>query len=227
MAKVLPIDRSRPDPELIAQAVAVVRSGGIVAYLTDTLYGLGVDPFIPEAVQRIFTMKSRVEEKALPLIIGGREVLPRLVREIPPVAEVLADRFWPGPLSLILPASPVLPPILLGYSSTIAVRWPASPVASTLALAAGGALTATSANRSDAAPARTAQEVVAVFGSDVDLVLDSGSATELRPSTMVDVTAVPPRIVREGPITSESIQRILNPVHETGNPIPSPVRLQR
>lgn len=207
--KILRIDRDQPQPNLIAEVAGILHSGGIIAYLTDTLYGLGAAALNDAAVQRVFAVKSRGPEKALPIIIGNRDFLPVIVHEITAEAQRLIDHFWPGPLSLILPASPVVPVALHGNSGKIAVRWPACAVARALAVAGGGALTATSANRSGEAPAQNAAEVFSSLGDAIDLIVDSGPATETRPSTMIDVTIAPPRVLRAGAILTEKIEAVL------------------
>ncbi len=199
-ARLLRIDRQHPEPELIAEAATLLRSGGVIAYLTDTLYGLGADAFNAAAVQRVFEVKSRMQEKALPVIIGNLNALPAVVQEISSTAKTLIDHFWPGPLSLIMLASPSLPMLLHSHTGKVAVRWPDCTVAQILAIAAGGALTATSANRSGDAPARNVAEALASLGNQLDLIIDSGPAIETRPSTMIDVTVSPPRLTREGAI---------------------------
>jgi L-threonylcarbamoyladenylate synthase len=209
LAKILEINRDHPEPALIAEAAAIIKDGGIVAYLTDTLYGLGADAFNAAAVQRVFDIKSRSQEKALPVIIGERDFLPVIAPEISTEARRLIERFWPGPLSLILRAAPSLPGVLHGHTGVIAARLPACAVARELAAASGGVLTATSANRSGAAAAQTAAEVLTSLGNAIDLVIDSGPATVNRPSTMLDVTISPPRLRREGVISFAHIDAIV------------------
>jgi len=207
--KVLQIDRDLPQEELISAATQVIRAGGVVAYLTDTLYGLGADAFNAGAVERVFAVKSRIQEKALPVIIGEKNFLSRVVTEISETAKQLIDHFWPGPLSLILPAAPALPALLHGDSGKVAVRLPACAVSRALAVAAGGALTATSANRSGQAAAQSAGEVIAMLGDAIDLVVDSGPCTETRPSTIVDLTVSPPRVLRDGACAFERIKAVV------------------
>jgi len=208
-ARILCIDHDQPQPELVAQAASVLRTGGVVAYLTDTLYGLGADAFSAKAVQRVFRVKSRAQEKALPVIIGSREILPSIVPEISDEGQALINRFWPGPLSLVMMASPSLPSILHGNTDKIAVRLPACAVARALAIVVGGALTATSANRSGAVPAQNAADALSSLGELVDLIVDSGPALETRPSTMIDVTVSPPRLLREGAIPFSKIDAVM------------------
>jgi len=207
--KVLQIDRDHPQEELISVAAHIIRAGGVAAYLTDTLYGLGADAFNVRAVERVFEAKSRIQEKALPVIIGEKDFLSQLVTEISETAETLIDHFWPGPLSLILLAAPALPALLHGDSGKVAVRLPACAVSRALAVAAGGALTATSANRSGQAAAQSAGEVIAMLGDAIDLVVDSGPSTKTRPSTIVDLTVSPPRLLRDGAYAFEKLNAVV------------------
>lgn len=208
-AKILRINRDQPQKYLIAEAAKIILAGRVIVYLTDTLYALGADAFNATAIQKVFAVKSRSGEKALPVIIGSRDTLSKLVTEISGDAEKLIDKFWPGPLSLILPASPAVPSLLHGNSGKIAVRLPACAVAQELAIASGGALTSTSANRSGEAAAQTAEDVLAALSEEIDMIVDSGPATEMRPSTMLDMTQSPPRLLREGAVSAEKINAVI------------------
>lgn len=193
----------------MAQAADRIRSGGVIAYPTETVYGLGADPFNPSAFNRIFALKGRESEKGLILLIRGRRDLDALVEDISRAAEVLMEAFWPGPLTLVFPASPHLPNHLLGSTSTIALRISDAPVASSLLQYVGGTLTSTSANRSGRPPARNAREALDDLGSDVDLILDGGTARDPRPSTLVDVSVPQPQILRPGRIAESEISKVL------------------
>ncbi len=203
-ALILPAD----DPGIVRTADCI-RSGGVVVYPTETVYGLGADPFNPVAFERIFSLKGRESEKGLILLIRGSQDLDALVADIPRAAEFLMDAFWPGPLTLVFPASPSLPDHLLGFTSTIALRVSDAHVASSLLQHAGGPITSTSANHSGLSPARSAQEAANALGGDVDLILDGGSAPDSRPSTLVDVSLPHPRILRPGRIAESKINRVL------------------
>lgn len=208
-AKILRIDRDHPQTPLIAEAAEIVCNGGVIAYLTDTLYGIGADALNPAAVQKVFAIKSRSGEKALPVIIGHRDMLPKLVIETSLDAEELIAHFWPGPLSLVLPARPVLPGILHGNLGKIAVRVPACAVARELAIACGGVLTATSANRSGAAPAQHAEDVLEALGDEINLIVDSGPAIATLSSTILDVTVSPPRLIRESALSFGKLNAVV------------------
>lgn len=205
----------KPAPVLTADDSGIVRtaerirSGGVVVYPTETVYGLGADPFNPIPFERIFSVKSRETEKGLILLIRGRQDLDALVADIPRAAEVLMDAFWPGPLTLVFPASPSLPDHLLGSTSTIALRVSDAPIASALLRHVGGPLTSTSANLSGKSPARSAQEALDTLGGDVDLILDGGTSPDSHPSTLVDVSVPQPAILRPGRILETDINRVL------------------
>jgi L-threonylcarbamoyladenylate synthase len=202
--EVLRIDPLEPDPASIAHAAEVLRLGGVVAYPTDTLYGLAVDPRQDAAVDRLFEIKGRNVELAVPLVAASLEQARRAGRFAPTDLR-LARRFWPGPLTLVVPAQHGLPARLLAGGTTVAVRVPAHAVARSLAAAFGYAVTATSANLSGQPAASTAGEVIATLGSEVDLLLDAGAAPGGPPSTIVEVTSHAVRLRRAGAIAWERV----------------------
>src|SRR5574341_165067 len=140
MTRLLAVDPEHPAAVVLDEAVAVLRYGGVVAYLTDTVYGLAVDALRPEAIARLYEVKGRPDSKALPVIIGALEQLPLVVATVPATAARLMAVFWPGPLTLLLPPHERIPPALLGESDRIGVRWPASTLSQQLALGLGGAI---------------------------------------------------------------------------------------
>ena len=188
---------------MIDSAVEVLRRGGVVAYPTDTFYGLAVDPRNAEAVAALFALKGRDAGKPSPLIAGSMEQA-RAAVAFTPLAERLATRFWPGPLSLILPADDGLCRAVLGGGTTAAVRVPDDDVARSLALAFGACITATSANVSGRPPAKTAAEIDAEVLARADFVIE-GTSPGGEPSTMVDVTSEVPRLVRAGAIAWDRV----------------------
>ncbi len=200
----------KADEPGIVQAADRIRSGGVVVYPTETVYGLGADPFNPSAFDRIFSLKGRETEKGLILLIRGRQDLDALVADIPQAAEILIEKFWPGPLTLVFPAAPGLPGHLPGSESTIALRVSDAPVARALLHHVAGPITSTSANLSGQPPARSARQAADVLGHDVDLILDGGESSDPRPSTLVDVSGRSPEILRPGRIGAQGIQRVLN-----------------
>jgi L-threonylcarbamoyladenylate synthase len=199
------VSTERPDPELIARAARLVRAGGIVAFPTDTLYGLAVDPGNETAVERLFDVKGRDASLALPLVAADLEQVRVWSGALPDLVATLARRFWPGPLTLVLPAAPALPARLLGGGHTVAIRVPAHAVARALAHAVGRPVTSTSANRSGWPPPATADAVEQALGSAIDLVIDAGPCPGGPPSTIVDVAGTTPRLLRAGAVPWERV----------------------
>jgi L-threonylcarbamoyladenylate synthase len=196
--RIFQVDPDDPDPALVGQAAELLGEGGIVAYPTDTLYGLAVDPRCEQAVERLYRAKERAPAVAVPLIAASVEQA-FLVGTFSDTEISLARAFWPGPLSIVVPASPLVSRRLVGAGETVAVRVPAHAVARGLALALGCPVTATSANKSGAPPAASAQEAAAVAGF-VDAIVDAGPSPGGAPSTIVQLTADGPRLLRAGPI---------------------------
>ena len=194
----LPVDPLAPAAAAVREAVRVLRGGGLVAYPTDTLYGLGADPRRPEAVERLFRAKGRPAEKAVPLIAGDLQQVERQVGLPTRLARRLARQFWPGPLTLVIEAASTLDRRLLAGGDSVAVRVPDLPLARALAQALDGPLTATSANPSGAAPPTTAAATVTALASAVALVLDGGPTTAAEPSTIVDARGESPVLIRPG-----------------------------
>jgi L-threonylcarbamoyladenylate synthase len=198
-----------PDEAVLHEVVARLRRGAVVAFPTDTLYGLGADPWNRAAIARIFALKGREAAQAIPLVAADRAQVEAAIGPLPPLGRALADAFWPGPLSLVVPAPPEVPRELLGGGSTVAVRVPAHAVARALAARLGRPLTATSANRSQAPPARDADEAERALGADLDGIVDAGPAPGGPPSTLVDVTGEAPRLVRAGAVPWERVVQFL------------------
>jgi L-threonylcarbamoyladenylate synthase len=197
---------SATHPDVIALACEVVRTGGLIAFPTDTLYGLGCDPHLPTALQKIYSAKGRALSKAIPVLISHPDQLGSLVSGIPEQAGRLMERWWPGALTLVLPKNPDLPPDLTPYPG-LAVRMPDHQVALAL-LDQTGPLAVTSANLSDHENPRDAQGVLAQLDALVDLVLDGGELSGRQASTIVDCTGNEPKLLREGPIPfSEILER--------------------
>lgn len=204
-----PVDPARPDPDTLAAAADLLKRGNLVAYPTETFYALGADATQEAAVDRVFTAKGRPQGMALPVILGDRDDVPRVAAALPEGARALMDVFWPGPLTLVLPAAGDLPARLLGGGKTIGVRVSSHPVAQALARACGRPLVATSANRTGQPPPATAAEVAQHLGGSVATILDAGRAHGGAPSTIVDLTTDPPRLVRAGPISALAIESAL------------------
>ena len=194
----------------LSQISAVIARGGVIAFRTDTFYGLGADPFNGDAVRKIKQLKGREDHKPILIIVSDRAAVTRFIAEPTPAFDLLADIFWPGPLTLIGRAAPSVCEEITAGTKTVGVRLPADDKVRALIEACGGALTGTSANPSHREPARTATEVVDYFGETIYLIVDGGEATTIEPSTVVDVCSVEPRLIREGVITWTSIQTELN-----------------
>lgn len=191
--------------ESIARAAKMVAKGGVIAFRTDTLYGLGADPFNASAVAEIVKLKGREGNKPILVIISDPSHLRNLAAFTSKTFEKLAAKFWPGPLTLIVKAKVELPQPLTAGSGGIGLRLPDDEEVRDLVRACGGALTATSANPSGRLPAQTAEEVNSYFGNAIDLIIDGGKARSLQPSSVVDVTGDEPLLIREGVISSAQL----------------------
>lgn len=183
----------------ISTAISVLKKGGIIAYPTETFYGLGAKYDIEPAVKRIYEIKKRPKEKAMPLIIGDIKELFLLTDFINPQAKDLINRFWPGPLTILFNARPDLSEYMVS-DNRVAVRIPGNSFALELAKASGFPITATSANISDMPPADDPRIVLDYFGDSIDLIIDGGRTIGGLPSTIVDATGSVIRIIRKGAI---------------------------
>jgi L-threonylcarbamoyladenylate synthase len=183
--------------------------GGIVAYPTETFYGLGVDATSAAAVERLVVAKGRPRGNPIPLIIARARDLAGIARDIPEVVHFLAARFWPGPLTLVLCAVPALPEAITAGTGKVGARVSGHPVAAAIAEACAFPITATSANVSGAPPARRPDEISGSIRDALDLLVNGGSTPGGPASTVLDVTEDPPRILREGPITGAEIRAAL------------------
>jgi L-threonylcarbamoyladenylate synthase len=197
---VVGVDSRAPAPAVLAAAVTTLRAGELVAFPTETFYGLGAAALAPAAVRRLVDVKGRPEDKPLLVLIDSIAMAERVVADLPPRARELMARHWPGALTLVLRARPDVPREVTAGSGTIGVRLSAHPLARALVSALGEPITAPSANPSGLAPPTTAAEVAAYFGDRVALVLDGGATPGGEPSTVVDVTRDPPRVVRAGAV---------------------------
>ncbi|MFE2643788.1 L-threonylcarbamoyladenylate synthase [Streptomyces nigra] len=193
----------------IEKAAGVLRAGGLVALPTETVYGLGANAEDPAAVSRIFQVKGRPPSHPLIVHIGGAEQLDDWVQEVPATARLLAEHFWPGPLTLVLRRGRRVPSEATGGLETVAVRVPDHPVALALLSAFGGGVTAPSANRFGSVSPTTADDVRAELGDGVDFVLDGGACEVGVESTIVDATGEIPTILRPGGVTREDLEAVL------------------
>jgi L-threonylcarbamoyladenylate synthase len=191
------------------EAARVISTGGLIAFRTDTFYGLGADPLNREALAKIRELKGRDDNKPILLLISDMDQLDRFVGEKSGIFGLIAGGHWPAPLTLIGPARPELPTELTAGTNTIGVRLPDDENVRALVRACGGSLTATSANVSGEPPARTVKEVKDYFPSGIDLIIDGGEVTATRPSTVVDVTGAEARLIREGAVSRDELEKIL------------------
>jgi len=198
------IDHAHPEPVFL-KCREVISAGGVIAFPTDTFYGLGVDPANPAAVEKLFEIKGRQQDQPIMLLLADRSEVQNWVQEITPQAEALMRKFWPGPLTLVFRSrSDVLPGLTAG-KGTIGLRVPGNEMTRELLRFLGHALTGTSANRSGRPSPRTAEEAAVEIGDLIDLILDGGETAGDKPSTIVDVSSGSPRVVREGAIPGREI----------------------
>ncbi len=196
------------EPDAMALALSFLRSGHVAVVPTDTVYGLAADALNPEAVERLYIIKERPRSQPIPVLLADIEDVWFVIRSFPAPAHRLARAFWPGPLTLVLPARPELPSILREGKDTVGVRIPNHDWLRTLIRRLRRPLAATSANLSGHPPALSAQEVVTSMGERVPLVLDAGPAPGGQPSTVVDCTGSEPVILRSGPVGEKEIRRV-------------------
>jgi L-threonylcarbamoyladenylate synthase len=191
---------------VIKESLKALKKGSIVAYPTESFYALGVMANDKVALKRLYEIKKRPLEKAMPVIVGGDKILMSIVKSIPPQAEKLMKKFWPGPLTIVFNAHSSLPVSLTSGTGKVAVRIPGDSFALYLTRAANFPITATSANPSGKPPAQSAEEVINYFakgsyrGKNIDLVVDHGKTPGGKPSTIIDVTVTPPKVLRKGSI---------------------------
>ena len=202
------VDYDRPDRAAVRRAAAAIRAGKVIAAPTDTVYGLLANPYDAAAVKRLFAIKQRPASNPILLLIDSRKQLKRMAGKLPKPFEAVAARFWPGPLTIVLPAAAAAPPMISAGTATVAVRLPASRLVRSLIRAAGCPLTGTSANLSGRPPAATAREARLQLGKRVDRIIDAGRSRGRRPSTILDLTGQP-RVLREGVISWAQLKRCL------------------
>jgi L-threonylcarbamoyladenylate synthase len=214
--RLLEVDRNAPDPSALAEAAAILRQGGLVAFATETVYGLGADATNPKAVARIFEAKARPSFNPLIVHADSITMARGCVADWPDQAETLALRFWPGPLTLVLPRSDQIPDLVTAGRKTVGVRVPDSRVALGVIEHAGRPVAAPSANRSTGISPTLASHVLHDLDGAIDLILDSGQTNVGLESTVVDLTVYPPKILRPGPITAANLEDVLGVprVHE-------------
>jgi L-threonylcarbamoyladenylate synthase len=206
VAEILSIDAASPQPDRIARAASLLRCGEMVAIPTDTLYGLAADPFQPAAVQRIFAAKGRPAGDPILLLVDSVAMALGLSRNLPASFPALVERFWPGPLTLVVEAAERVPAIVTAGSGEVGLRMPAAAVPRALARALGGPITGTSANRSGSPACRSAAEVESTLGDAVPLILDGGPSAQAAPSTVIRLTAASWEMIRPGAMERSELE---------------------
>lgn len=206
---ILDIKQGRGLERGLARAAEILISGGAVAFPTESFYGLGVNVSDEEAIHRLFDIKKRREDHPVLILIPSREALVQYVTRVPDTAGRLMDQFWPGGLTIVLEAGPGVSHLLTADTGKIGVRLSSHPVATGLALAAGLAITGTSANVSGEPPCTDAAGVLKSIGRSVDLILDAGKTMGGKGSTVLDMTVDPPLIVREGMIGRDRLEAFI------------------
>ncbi len=203
--EILPVDQAHA----LERAIELVRQGQVIALPTDTVYGVAADGLNPAAIERLYVVKERSRDKAIPLLLASAGDLAQIAAQVPEAARILAAKFWPGALTLVVHAQSNVPPVLRAEGDSVAVRVPDHPIPRELARALGRPLAATSANISGGRDPSTAQEVEAQLGGRLALILDGGRVGGGVPSTVVDVSITPPRVLRQGALAIEEIERAL------------------
>ena len=207
--KVYKINHDNPEREIIERAAILLKQGGILAFPTRCLYGLGADAFNTEAVQRIFQLKQRSFQKPILILIDRRNKLQQLVSHVSNAASRIMDQFWPGRVTLVFDAAETVPRYLTAGTGKIGIRLPGHPVAAALSDSLGTALTGTSANLSGKPGCRRIEDLDSGLGRQLDAALDAGTLKGGTGSTVVDVTAEVPEILREGEISTEEIMALI------------------
>jgi L-threonylcarbamoyladenylate synthase len=195
--------------ENLPAVVEALKRGGVIVFPTETLYGLGADALNDAAVDKVFQLKGRDRRNPIPVLVADQEMLHSLVAKVPKTAQKLIDRYWPGPLTLVLPGRKDIPKALCNHTGGVGVRISSQPIAALIVKALGRPLTATSANPSGGEAARTLQQAKTYFAGRVELFLEGGTLTSRSGSTVVEPTEDSIRIIREGEIGASELQRFL------------------
>jgi len=203
--KVYPADL----PSALPEAIELLKGGSLVAFPTDTVYGVAAHAFLPQAVARLYAAKERPRERAIPLLLSKEEDLPLVARDIPPIAWPLIERFWPGGLTLILFRKATVPEIVCAGGETVALRVPDHRLALAIIEGTGAPLATTSANLSGRPEPVTADQVCQQLGAHIDLILDGGPSRGGISSTLVDLPLSPPAVLRKGAIAVERLAELI------------------
>ena len=211
MPEILKIDADNSEERILTQAAEIIAAGGIVAYPTETFYGLGADATNEKAIENIFAVKGRNFKNPISLIIGQADDINPLVQDVPQTAKKLMAALWPGALTIVFSAADIVSPLLTAGSGKIGLRVSSHPIAMGIVQKLKRPLTATSANLSGAPECTRASEVAEQIGDKIDAIIDLGDTPGTAGSTIVDVTCRPPVILREGAISRKNIGKYINP----------------
>lgn len=209
MPRILQVDPNNPDPGIVQEIVDVLKGEGLVALPTDTVYGLAADIYSSAAVERLADVKARPHDKPIPIFIASIDELETVAREVPETARRLARRFWPGPLTLILNASAHIPEAITAGTGTVGVRIPNLPLVEVILHALDRPITGTSANKSGGINPLSPKDVMKGLRNQFDLLVDGGETGSRMPSTVVDCTQFPLRIIRTGAVRRGTIAALL------------------
>lgn len=204
--------RTCRDEQIIAWAIRVLQRGGLVAMPTDTVYGLAANAADDQAVRRVFAAKERPLDNPLPLLIASAAQLTTIARQIPQTAWELAEQFWPGPLTIVLPKSPLVSNLVTAGQPSVAVRVPDYPLTQAILEHCSFPVTVTSANRSGQPVVVESGQVAEIFADRLDLLIKAPPCPGAKPSTVVDLTTSPPTLLRVGPISAAELQEIIGAV---------------
>jgi L-threonylcarbamoyladenylate synthase len=216
MALTLNVDPVNPSDRTLVLAAEVVQAGGVIVYPTDTIYGIGANALNAEAIAKVHAIKRRTDAKPILVLVPTAAEVKDLTLEVSRAARLLMDAFWPGPLTLVFAASGTLPPVLRSGGDTIGIRVPSSQLCLKLLRLCSCPITSTSANLSGEMTQKTVGEIRKTLAAGVDLYLDAGPLPESKPSTVVDVTVTPPRLLREGAVNVDRLRTIVHdlvPLH--------------
>lgn len=209
MARIIKVDPKKSDVKRIKDAAEALKKGGIVAFPTDTFYGLGADAANDEAVKRIYAIKERDYDKPILILMDNKSKVSKYVKDIPQIAKKLIDKFWPGPLTIIFHASSAVSQYLLGRGNKVGIRIPGNSLTLLFLKAADRPVTATSANISGEPSPADPVEIKENLCKKIDIILDAGKTTGIKESTVIDITENPPICIREGMITIKEIENYL------------------
>jgi L-threonylcarbamoyladenylate synthase len=209
-ARILKTDTQGTLRSAIQEAAKVILSGGVVAVPTESFYGLAVNALDEQAVERLFAVKGRREDKPVLILIASTQTLDSYVTGLSDKARRIIERFWPGGLTLVFYAKPTLPDLLTAGTRKIGVRLSSHPIPREIARTVGGPITGTSANRSSRPNCSTAEEAMEAVGEDIDLILDGGRTPGGKGSTVLDVTVEPPVVLRDGIVSGDELSPFLD-----------------